>query len=89
MRADLHLYYAPHCPYCRGAAAVVEEAVRALKLNGPVQERNVVEHLDAAVAAGVRQTPALVLNGRLIAAGRLKPAQLAKTLEKALSEQKG
>lgn len=88
MRSDLHLYYAPHCPHCRGAAAVVEEAARALKLDEPVQKRNVLEHLDAAVASGVRQTPALTLNGRLIAAGRLMPAQLAKALERALSEEK-
>lgn len=88
MRSDLHLYYAPHCPHCRGAAAVVEEAARALRLDVPVQERNVVEHLDAAVAAGVRQTPALTLNGRLIAAGHLKAAQLAKKLAQALSEEK-
>jgi len=60
-----------------------------LKLNQPVQARSVVEHLDAAVAAGVRQTPALTINGRLIAAGRLKPAQLKKALAQALSEEKG
>jgi len=88
MRADLHLYYAPHCPICQGAKAVVEQAAGALKLDNPVQERNVVEHLDEAVAAGVRRTPALTLNGRLIAAGHLKAAQLARTLEQALSEQK-
>lgn len=89
MRSELHLYYAPHCPRCRGAAAAVEEATRALSLDEPVQARNVIDHLDAAVAAGVRQTPALVLNGRLIVAGRLKPTQLEKVLEQALSEEGG
>lgn len=87
MNVSLHLYYSPYCPQCRGVAAVVDEVVRSLGLEAAVEERNVVDNIDAAVAAGVRQTPALTVNGRLLASGRMDAEELKRRLEQKLAEE--
>jgi predicted DsbA family dithiol-disulfide isomerase len=50
-----------------------------------IRERDVIDHLDAAVAAGVRVTPALVLHGRLVASGSVTPKALSKILQNAMT----
>lgn len=50
-----------------------------------IRRRSVLEHLDRAVAAGVRVTPALVMNGRVLASGTLTPKRVQKLLQVTLA----
>lgn len=84
---ELHLYYSPYCPRCQGIGDVVEQSARNAGFSDAVRMRNVLEHIDEAVAAGVRTTPALTLNGRLLASGHLDSNNLAGVLEQALMEE--
>lgn len=86
MALELRLYYSPYCPHCRGAVTVVEEAARSLGVEAAVEPCNILEHIEAAVAAGIRQTPALTLDGRIIACGRLDTHHVAYELEQRLME---
>lgn len=83
--SELYLYYAPHCPYCRRAGETVDQILRPMGLSGSLHHRNVLEHIDAAVAAGVRQTPALTLDDKLIASGAFSADELSGNLAKVLS----
>lgn len=84
---ELHFYYSPYCPHCQGAAGIVEQAARTLGLEGTVRRCNVLEDIEGAVAAGVRMTPAVTLNGRLVAAGPMNPDSLVRTLAEVLAEE--
>lgn len=85
MTLELSLYHAPYCPHCRQAGASVEQTLRAMRLDVTLDYRNVLDHIDAAVAAGVRKTPALTVNGRLVASGHLDPEDLERILSSAVS----
>lgn len=68
MAVHLELFYSPYCPRCRKA----REQVRSFAANWPTQqvqfrELDVLQELDRAVAVGVLQTPALAIDGKLIA----------------------
>lgn len=68
MAVHLELFYSPYCPHCRKA----RERVRAFAANWPAErlefrELDVLKELDRAVAVGVLQTPALAIDGELIA----------------------
>lgn len=82
---EIDLYVSPYCSRCEGVlenlAAV--ETVQGRLLS--IRKRDVLEHLDAAVSAGVRITPAFVLDGRLLASGRLTPNRLRKLLQNVLT----
>lgn len=81
---ELDLYVSPYCPRCDSMLQNLGalDAVCGRPLN--VRKRDVLEHLELAVAAGVRATPAFVLDGRLLASGRLSPNRLRKILADAL-----
>lgn len=68
MAVELELFYSPYCTRCRKARA----QLRALAESWPsaqiqLRERDVLDELDRAVAVGVMRTPALAIDGRLIA----------------------
>lgn len=82
---ELDLYVSPYCPRCD---AMLQDLAALNTIRGrplTIRKRDVLEHLDFAVAAGVRATPAFVLSGRLIASGRLTPNRLRKILQDTLS----
>lgn len=87
MSMELDIYYSPYCPRCRDAGDIVDQAMRILELDWAVRHRNVLEHIGTAVAAGVRITPALTLNGQLLAAGYLNPDDLARKLGDMLAQE--
>ena len=60
------------CSKCKKLLAEAEEAARLH--GGPVSVLK-VEDIQAIMAHGVRQTPALVLNGQVRAAGRVPAAR--------------
>lgn len=76
----VEIYYSPYCPHCRGARDTVDRTLASLGLTATVEERNVLDHLDAAVAAGVRMTPSLAVNGRVAVAGPFDPDRVAAAL---------
>jgi len=80
---QVELFYSPYCPRCRKARA----QVRSLTAQWPAErlqfrELDVLQELDRAVTLGVLQTPALAIDGRLIAA----PLPSARALERLLRE---
>ena len=56
------------CPNCRRLTAVTEEAARAVGLDYTLEK---VEALDDIVAFGVLRTPALAVDGVVVASGRV------------------
>ncbi|HKT31041.1 MAG TPA: thioredoxin family protein [Gammaproteobacteria bacterium] len=77
MPLNVELFISPYCRRCEG----VRKSLRAVLSGLPadvahVEERNVLEHLDRAVELGVTATPALALNGTLMAVGGWREAQL-------------
>jgi predicted DsbA family dithiol-disulfide isomerase len=80
-RLELDLYVSPYCPRCE---SVLEDLASLQTVRGrsvTIRKRDVLEHLDSAVAAGVHSTSAFVLGGRLLASGRLTPERLRKILQ--------
>ena len=77
---ELDLYVSPYCP--RRDAMLENLAVLNTVWGLPltIRKRDVLQHLDVAVAAGVRATPAFVLDGRVLASGRVTPNRLRKIL---------
>lgn len=84
MAVSLELFYSPYCPRCRKA----REQVRSFAATWPAErlrfrELDVLQELDRAVAVGVSQTPALAIDGRLIAG----PVPSRNALEKLVRQQ--
>lgn len=82
---ELDLYVSPYCPRCDAALAVLCTLSTIDERPLTIRKRDVIEHLDAAVAAGVRATPAFVLNGRLLASGSVTTKALSRILLNALA----
>lgn len=81
MAVHLELFYSPYCSRCRKA----RERVRAFAADWPAErlrfrELDVLQELDRAVAVGVLQTPALAVDGQLIAGSVPSPRALEKLL---------
>ena len=81
--AHAGLFYSPYCAQCRKVRA----QLRALAAAWPgaqvqLHERAVLDELDRAVAVGVLRTPALAIDGRVIAG----PLPSRRALEKLLRE---
>jgi thioredoxin-like negative regulator of GroEL len=77
---QVDLYYSPYCRHCEG----MREKLRMLAAQPPgriaFRERNVLDHIEEAAALGIRSTPALVVDGRLVACGVLEPRRLRALL---------
>lgn len=82
---ELRLYHSPYCPRCCGAGETLEKAATKTGFRGSIRILNVIEHIDEAVAAGVRATPAVTLDGRVILAGGMDPERLERALVRAQS----
>ena len=82
---EIDLYVSQYCPSCD---AVLDDLTALNTFQGrpvSIRKRDVLQHLDAAVAAGVRATPAFVMDGRLLASGRLTPTRLRRILQDFIS----
>jgi len=78
---DVELFISPYCTHC----AAVRKTLQAMLSGLPgatvrYQERNVLEHLERAVALGVTGTPALAIGGRLIAIRSWRANRFRQTL---------
>ena len=65
------------CTKCKRLFANVEQAVKELKIAIEVVK---VEDLDAIVESGVMLTPALLINGEVVAEGRVPDVNEIKSL---------
>lgn len=86
MAVRLELFYSPYCPHC-GKARALLKALAADWPTGSLQlrELDVVEEIERAVALGVVRTPALVIDGTLLA----EPVTSRNALEKLLRQRLG
>ena len=83
MAVHLELFYSPFCPRCHKA----REQVRSFAASWPAErlqlrELDVLQELERAVAVGVLQTPALAIDGELVAG----PVPSKRALETLLRE---
>lgn len=77
---DIDVYISPYCDHCRTALRHLTTIGEHIDRPFAIRERNILEHLDSAVAAGVRATPAVVINGRLLSSGGTTRARLERVL---------
>lgn len=69
MVVHLEFFYSPYCSRCRKAREQVRSFASGWSREQlQVRELDVLQELDRAVAVGVLQTPALALDGQLVAA---------------------
>ena len=67
------------CAKCRALHEAVEEAVRKTDVDAQVEK---VEDIQKILAFAVLATPALVIDGRVVAVGKaLSPAEIKRLLE--------
>jgi protein-disulfide isomerase len=88
MALHLELFYSPYCSRCRKA----RQQVRSLAAAWPSErlqfrELDVLQELDRAVSLGVLQTPALAIDGELIAGPVPSPRALETLLRQRLRKQ--
>lgn len=65
------------CAKCKRLFANTEQAVKELKITADVVK---VEDLDAIVESGVMLTPALLINGEVVAEGRVPDVNEIKSM---------
>ena len=80
---DLELFYSPYCGRCKAARRHLQKFLSAAGDSGlNYRERDVIKDLDRAVEVGVTATPALVIDGKLVATGSWRPEQLRTLIER-------
>jgi predicted DsbA family dithiol-disulfide isomerase len=85
MPVRIDVFYAAHCGGCRRVIPRLKQLV-AGRDDVVLREMDILEHLDAAVAAGVRVTPTLVVRGRARLSGNIGKAAFLDLLEKLTDE---
>lgn len=74
---------------CKNCHKLLENTREALKSLGIDEQAELVTDMAAIVAAGVMSTPAPVVNGRVVSAGRvLTPEQAAEAIRKVRAAKK-
>ncbi len=87
MRIRVELYTADACDRCDQAKAMLRDVVNTLgEERFRLREINVVANIDEAVAAGIRFTPALRINGADANAALRSRQALGKALDACLHE---
>ncbi len=84
MTTLVELYHAPNCPRCTRAMAVLREQTATFGDRLDYRERDVIAALDDAVRLGIRATPAIVINDRLVFTGLPAHEKLQAALQAAV-----
>jgi thioredoxin 1 len=85
MAVHLELFYSPYCSRCRKARKQVRQLAAAWPAEHlQFRELDVLQELDRAVALGVLQTPALAIDGQLVAG----PVPSSRALESLLRQRR-
>lgn len=83
---DLELFYSPYCGRCKAARRQLQKFLSVAGKSGiNYRESDVIKDLDRAVEVGVTATPALAIDGKLVAAGSWRPEQLRHLLEREIN----
>lgn len=72
----IEIYSASHCPHCSAATERIRDWLADVDFE--LQRHNVLDNIDRAVELGIRQTPALVVNGKLIHQGPMTEKRLQR-----------
>lgn len=72
----IEMFSAPNCPHCSAATERICEWLADVDFE--LQRHNVLDNIDRAVELGIRQTPALVVNGKLIHQGPMTEKRLQR-----------
>ncbi len=86
---EIELFTSPGCPRCARLRTLVEAYAARARSGLHVRVVDVVAELDRAVELGVRATPALVVDGRLVLTGTPAPARLRSLLDERLGHSRG
>jgi len=78
---ELELFTSPYCPHCSS----MNEQLRAILADRApgridLRERSMLDDLDRAVDLGIRRTPALVLDDRLVHQGAWRERDLQRLI---------
>lgn len=76
---QIDFYYSPYCEHCAGSREVVRHIAKSMP-GVFLCERNVLEYIEQAAARGVRATPSIALNGKLVVSGAVTARQLRDRL---------
>ena len=78
---QIDLFYVSHCSACHRVLPRLRRIASGYGSSVLVRELDVLEYLDEAVAAGVRCTPSLVVQGHVRLAGAFTDSALKALLE--------
>lgn len=81
---QIELFYAPGCPHCARARQLLQAWLREHDDRIRLQETNVLDALERAVALGVRRTPTMVIDGVVVFTGPPTKAELQAELRRRL-----
>lgn len=72
----IELFSTPHCSHCAATAERIRARLGTAEFE--LERHNVLDDIDRAVALGIRQTPALVINGQLVHQGPIAEKHLQR-----------
>lgn len=81
MSAMVELFVSPYCRCSESTRRQIRDCVRAAAPGAAWAEINVLDELERAVSCGIRKTPAIAVDGRVVTSGNLDLAALWKALE--------
>ena len=84
MAVRVELFHAPNCPRCGRARAQLRELAAAFGDRLEYREKDVIAALEEAARLGIRATPAIVIDGRLVFTGLPARDRLQATLQAAV-----
>ncbi len=84
MVVRVELFHAPNCPRCGRAMALMRELAATFGDRLDYRERDVVAALEDAARLGIRATPAVVIDGRLVFTGLPAKEKLRAALQAAV-----
>ncbi len=81
----LEVLTSPTCTYCSAAKIRINKVVEEMRQsrNITIKEINVTEHPEIMLKYGVRATPAIAINGRLVYIGLPTEREIAKLVNEA------
>lgn len=81
MATMVELFVSPYCRCSTTTRGRIRDIVRKSRPEASLSEINVLDELEHAVSRGIRTTPAIAVNGRVVTSGNLDLDALRKALE--------
>jgi len=78
---NIEVFCAPNCDRCESAVKSLKDTIRMIDASSVVWRKvNIVDEFDYAVELGLRATPAIVINGKLMFTGKPDQKTLVETI---------